>query len=604
MYTKKFNSKGPTNDWLFILKRYKQSFVQIGLSLLLGVMLTLGGLTVDRAQAQNCDASFYGAQVGHSNEARFIDSSNRNGLHKWYYGDGQRDTGQNLNFPRHQYGSYGQYKVCHVVEDGNCRDSTCQQVTVGCDSLANFNYSVSNLTVNFNSPARNADSIVWNFGDGSIGFGLNPKHTYDSPGSYKVRVNVIRSYNPFCRASGGKTITINTSNPCNVNADFSVKGKGYSRKFLPKSNALTYSWDFGDGDTAMGSVAQHRYGKKDTYNVRLIAKDGPNCADTHTQQVIIGHDNTLKGSVNLQQGKFSRGDSLMVDLYHYDSCKGVYNEIRSNVALTGTDTALYAFYNLPAGKYHVKADPSADSSLNSNYVATYHQKASDWGNADSIVLKGLGNSVTGNRITMLKSANSNGSGNITGYVGGTKASCGNKRRPAEDPLANIPVLLMNKDREAIARTTTDQKGNYEFNDIALSTYYVKVDLPGYDAVAKQVVLNSENSDKASDFKVNEDQITPDETTGISEIKNAADVKLYPTPARSQVNVDVAGVKADQLKLSVTNMRGQLVEHQRISGNSSKQVVQLSVSDWQPGAYILQLLDEHGQIKAAQKLMIK
>jgi chitodextrinase len=51
---------------------------------------------------------------------------------------------------------------------------------------------------------------------------------------------------------------------------------------------LTYSWDFGDGTTAAGDVAQHSYAGAGAYRAVVTVSDG---GDTATQAVLV----TVKG---------------------------------------------------------------------------------------------------------------------------------------------------------------------------------------------------------------------------------------------------------------------------------------------------------------------
>ena len=574
--------------------------------MLAGLLLSISVITGNQVQAQNCDADFFGSQIGGSTEARFIDSNSRGKFNKWYYGNGQTDTGTSLILASQDYNSYGTYQVCHVVKDGNCRDSTCQQITLSCDTSASFNYSVTGQQVRFFNQSYSADSIIWDFGDGNTGFGQRPDHTYASTGSYTVTLKVVRNTNPRCVATTRRTVSITQNGPCNVDAQFRATGRGYKWSFSATNpTAASYSWDFGDGSSGTGAQVSHTYRKKDTYDVTLIARDTTgNCADTNTQQVVVDNDNVISGELDLQQRQFQRSDSVAVELYRYDSCKGVYDKVQTTESLIGVDSALYFFNGLPAGKYHVKADPGNNASL-SSYVATYHRQASKWNNADSIIISGLGNTNYGNDITLLKSANSNGSGNITGYVGGSKANCTNKRRPEDGPLANVPVLLLNENREPVARTTTGEEGNYQFNDLALNTYYVRVDLPGYQAKAEEVTLSSDQPKEEADFEVSNEQVTPQKSTGLAEeAASKATVELYPVPSRSQVTVTISDAEAEQLALRITNMQGQLMAQQRLSASGQQQDIQLDVSDWQSGAYILQLRDQHGQVKEARKLMVR
>ena len=519
--------------------------------------------------------------------------------YSWDFGDGTTSTKAN---PSHTYSNPGTYQVTLIaIGSNNCADTQTKQVTIRCNKVAGFGIQGNGFQRKF-SARQNTSSYSWDFGDGTTSTKANPTHTYSDTGTYQVTL-IANGSN--CADTQTKQVTIR----CRADAGFTISSLDNERDFdaneRANSASSTYHWDFGDGSTDTGAYVRNTYSRKDTYDVQLVVKDGPGCADTNTRQVVIGNSNSINGQIALQQGPSNRIDSLVVELYHYDSCKGVYNQIRSKTTLYQKDSAYYDFDTLPPGKFHVKADPSRDSNLSGKYVATYHQKATNWSNADSIVMSGLGKYTYRNDITLQKTTNTSGSGNITGYVGGSKANCTNKRRPEDGPLANVPVLLLNENREPVARTTTDEEGNYQFNDLALNTYYVRVDLPGYQAKAEEVTLSSDQPKEEADFEVSNEQVTPQKSTGLAEEATPkATVELYPVPSRSQVTVTISDAEAEQLALRITNMQGQLMAQQRLSASGQQQDIQLDVSDWQSGAYILQLRDQHGQVKEARKLMVR
>ena len=52
-------------------------------------------------------------------------------------------------------------------------------------------------------------------------------------------------------------------------------------------NALTYLWDFGDGNTSTAVNPSHTYASADTFTVKLIASSGSSCTDTLTKKYYI-----------------------------------------------------------------------------------------------------------------------------------------------------------------------------------------------------------------------------------------------------------------------------------------------------------------------------
>lgn len=72
--------------------------------------------------------------------------------------------------------------------------------------------------------------------------------------------------------------------------------------FVNNSNilygSLSYSWDFGDGNTSSSSAPSRIYGDTGQYTVTLIATSTENCADTVSNQVNIWSSTTALFSVN------------------------------------------------------------------------------------------------------------------------------------------------------------------------------------------------------------------------------------------------------------------------------------------------------------------
>jgi len=57
----------------------------------------------------------------------------------------------------------------------------------------------------------------WDFGDGTTGYGINPEHTYTSPGKYKVTLKVTDSMGGESTAS--MTIQIDEKQSTTQNTD-------------------------------------------------------------------------------------------------------------------------------------------------------------------------------------------------------------------------------------------------------------------------------------------------------------------------------------------------------------------------------------------------
>jgi len=84
------------------------------------------------------------------------------------------------------YAHSGTYQVQLISSNACGIDTIIKSVNVVCEPIANFNYSVSYLSVSFSDSSLNSSSRVWDFGDGSSDTSLNPSHTYTQSGTYQV----------------------------------------------------------------------------------------------------------------------------------------------------------------------------------------------------------------------------------------------------------------------------------------------------------------------------------------------------------------------------------------------------------------------------------
>ena len=172
----------------------------------------------------------------------------------------------------------------------------------------------------------------WDFGDGTKGEGKTVEKVYQKGGTYKVFLHVNDNAGTACSTgSATRTIKINSAPIANAgddidtcfaaNQELRVALDG-GRSHDPDGDALTYDWNFGDGETASGRSVSHVFSKPGDYNVGLTVNDGsgsPCSASSDTVSVKLnrrpianaGKDVMVcSGSAVTLDGSLSRGDSL------------------------------------------------------------------------------------------------------------------------------------------------------------------------------------------------------------------------------------------------------------------------------------------------------
>ena len=204
---------------------------------------------------------FFASSLGRS--VTFVDTSISNGYQfSWDYGDGQTGQGPINN---HTYNTAGVYWVCLSVTDSCRTKQYCDSVTVCNDTIiSNFSFSTTALQVSFSDSSQNAQSLLWDFGDGTTSTAPNPNHIYSAPGYYLVCLTAtgICNSSVYCDSIG---VCLDTAK-----ADFNWNANGNLVSFTDAStNAKSYYWDFGDGGFSTQVNPTHFYLANGTYNVCL-----------------------------------------------------------------------------------------------------------------------------------------------------------------------------------------------------------------------------------------------------------------------------------------------------------------------------------------------
>ncbi|SFZ94082.1 PKD repeat-containing protein [Flaviramulus basaltis] len=134
------------------------------------------------------------------------------------------------------------------------------------DSTADFSVSISDLDVSFTSNTKYAVSLSWDFGDGETSTTINPTHTYSEAGDYSVTLTTVAAVggNPDTIT---KTISVLEINP-KANFTFEIDDKTVT--FTNTSErAVSYEWDFGDGESSTEENPAHTYAEYGDYSITL-----------------------------------------------------------------------------------------------------------------------------------------------------------------------------------------------------------------------------------------------------------------------------------------------------------------------------------------------
>ena len=273
----------------------------------------------------------------------------------WDFGDGSQST---LNNPTHTFYNTSAttdtiFTVQLICSSAVCpSDTAWQDILVKPKPFAAFTLSDTSgcgcLTVSINNVSIGADSFFWDFGDFSTDTTPAPSftHTYcnltPTPVTYLLTLIISNLYG--CADTISQSITVFPE----VTAAFAINMDSvFTVNFIDSSqNAVSYYWNFGDGNTDTVANTQHTYAFADSVYVACL-----------TVTNACGKDSTICDSITIicpaPVAKFSYVDSGLTVNFS-DSSTGAANWLWDFGDGIGTSTAKDTTYTYAsAGAYWV-----------------------------------------------------------------------------------------------------------------------------------------------------------------------------------------------------------------------------------------------------------
>ncbi len=244
------------------------------------------------ARSQNPVADFSASTTSGCSPVvvQFRDQSTGNPVFwNWDLGNGQLSTLQN---PVATYITPGNYTITLVVRNANGISSVTKTDFIVVNPSPSVNFLADRLiacvpaTIQFTDySVPNAGTIVsweWDFGDGTKSTLQNPQKVYNSTGFYTVGLKVTTStgctgaavFGNYIRVVSGVTPDFSFTDPATCRAPFLVN----FQDLTSGPGNISYSWDFGNGNTSTQQNPSATYAAAGSYTVKLTASSQYGCS--------------------------------------------------------------------------------------------------------------------------------------------------------------------------------------------------------------------------------------------------------------------------------------------------------------------------------------
>jgi PKD repeat protein len=228
----------------------------------------------------------------------------------WTFGNGQ--SGSGATPPPVTYTLPGTYTATLTVTDNKgATGSVSQAITVNRPPnqvpVANISATPSSgsapLLVQMSSAgSSDADGAItsyfWNFGNGTTSTSPNPQAVYNTAGTFSVSLTVtdndgasaVRSTTVAVSPANIAPVPVISATPLTGSAPLLVNVNGAGSTDADGS-IVSYAWNFGNGETATGALAQTTYTTPGSYVIRLTVTDNRGASRSTTTTVVAGTTN-------------------------------------------------------------------------------------------------------------------------------------------------------------------------------------------------------------------------------------------------------------------------------------------------------------------------
>lgn len=315
--------------------------------------------------------------------------------YKWDFADGSPISSE--YYPSHVFTKPGVYTVRFTATDPvrNCTSTATVVINVKNFLLA---YTMSPsfvgengcapLLVKFTNTSTNFSKVNWDFGDGTYSTGNNtPSHIYQKAGKYPVKLSV-ENVNGL-KGEFVDTVVVKSA-VAGISADIFEVCKGQNVKLQANAtNAMSYTWDFGDGSLSNSSntTQQYAYSSSGNYYVGLLIKDVNGCTGSaRLDKMINVHPDPVITIAPLNAWICKGAAPLPISA----SGGEVYTWSANDGTLSAVDVPNPTASPIVTSTYHLKVADNIGCKNETDYVVKVVQPITVKANRDTAVCMGNG----------------------------------------------------------------------------------------------------------------------------------------------------------------------------------------------------------------------
>ncbi|HKW43183.1 MAG TPA: PKD domain-containing protein, partial [Thermoplasmata archaeon] len=137
--------------------------------------------------------------------------------------------------------------------------------------------------------AAGATTFAWAFGDGGMGTGAAPSHSYAATGRYDVGVTATDSLGRTAATTVHVVVStvLDATATATPTATDATQAVNFEATPAGGSGGYTYAWQFGDGATSTLAAPSHAYAVAGTYTVNAWVNDSGGGSVMRTVQVTV-----------------------------------------------------------------------------------------------------------------------------------------------------------------------------------------------------------------------------------------------------------------------------------------------------------------------------